>query len=378
VRKLWLWCCALLLVPGIANALQDLPLPKEAHRELAISGYIDGSYNYLLNSNQFTSGSYDRVFDINQNGFTLQQAAITFARAPHEGFGGLLNIVAGKDANILEPVGWNAAMFGSPQLGLVVPQAYLQYTTANNFNLKVGELVTLAGIELYDYTRDTNFSRSILDGFAQPGINVGIRGTKFFADRWKVIVGINNGWSTIEQIAKQKILELGFGYKQPDLFTVAINFYNGQQYLTGDVWSRQTSWRSLVDIYATLYVNPKLSFASNFDYAMQSQALLPNGSIAHAMWIGIAGYVNYIFSDKWRTSIRVEKFDDTDGYRTGVRQNWREVTLTLAYLPIKEIEVRAETRRDFSNQNSFFQKNKFNTSVNQQSFALEMFYKFDT
>lgn len=374
MQKRWLYC-ALLWIPCVANAIQELT-PDQAYSRFVVSGYVDGSYNYLLNSNQFTSDTYDRVFDLNQNGFTLQQATVTFAYTPLQGLGGLVNVVSGRDANALAPVGWNPDVFGKRDIGLVFPQAYVHYAT-NNFTIKVGELITLAGLEAYDYTKDTNFSRSILDGYAQPGSNIGIRGIKRFADHWKIILGVDNGWSTIENISHQKTLEFGLGYKQPEVIELALNCYSGQEYISGDVWNRQTGWRSLIDIYGTYNVNQHLSFAGNADYAMQTQSLLPQGVVGRATWAGIAGYVNYKFSEKWRTSVRVEVFYDSVGYRTGVKQNWREVTLTMGYFPIKAFEVRAETRHDFSNKNAFFQKNNLNTSVSQQSFAVEGLYRFD-
>lgn len=73
----------------------------------SFSAYLDTSYNYLANSNQFTSLAYDRVFDLNPHGPTLHQAAFTVAHQPKEGLGGLLNIIAGRDAVILQPYGWS-------------------------------------------------------------------------------------------------------------------------------------------------------------------------------------------------------------------------------------------------------------------------------
>lgn len=61
------------------------------------AGYIDGSYNNLLSNKAFKSGIYNRVYDINQNGMTLQQSSFTFAYQPKEGLGGLVNPIFGHD-----------------------------------------------------------------------------------------------------------------------------------------------------------------------------------------------------------------------------------------------------------------------------------------
>src|SRR5579872_4811652 len=75
--------------------------------DFKLTGYVDGSYNYLVRSNHFTSGTFDRLYDVEENGFTLQQAAITAAYQPSQGFGGLVNIIGGRDANAIAPYGYN-------------------------------------------------------------------------------------------------------------------------------------------------------------------------------------------------------------------------------------------------------------------------------
>lgn len=101
------------------------------------------------------------------------------------------------------------------------------------------------------------------------------------------------------------------------------------------------------------------------------QTLLPNNIIDNSIWDGLAAYYYYQFNDQWHTSIRGEVFDDREGYRTGVKQCWKELTMTLVYTPIKHLEFRLETRRDFSNVNSFFKSHQVGSTNYQQSYALE-------
>ena len=42
---------------------------------------------------------------------------------------------------------------------------------------------------------------------------------------------------------------------------------------------------------------------------------------------------------------------------------------------VKDLEMRAETRRDFSNQDAFINKDKVNVSNKQRSYALAVIYK---
>lgn len=342
---------------------------------LKISGYLDGSYNNLQR-NYFTSGIFDRVFDNAQNGLTLQQAAVTLAYQPAQGFGGLINPILGYDTNIIAPYGFKPITeFDSQTFSVDVPQAFLQYTW-NSFTLSGGRFVELAGAEALFPTQDTNFSRSILYGYAEPFTVTGIRGTYVANDKLTFIVGVNNGWDNIRDWSRTKTLELNATYTMNSFFSFSPTIYTGQERATPQTDSGPTGWRTLVDLVATFNITEKLSVIANYDGGWQTNATLPNGTNNRAVWQGIAGYLNYTINDKWLTSLRGEYFNDQNGYRTGVRQAWKEATITLGYIPIKNLEIRAETRRDFSNVNSFTNKNGVTVSNNDQSYALEAFYKF--
>ncbi|MFA5960521.1 MAG: outer membrane beta-barrel protein [Tatlockia sp.] len=363
-----------LLTPGItlAESQQDTITPSPS--DFKVSGYLDGSYNYLQNSNKFTSGVYDRVFDTNPNGITLQQAGITLAYQPQQGFGGLITPVAGRDTYIFAPYGWNPD-YGSQWFGFAIPQAYLQYAVGS-LTFMGGTFIELAGAENIFSYNDTNYSRSILWGYAEPFTVTGLRASYVPDNKLTLIGGINNGWDSIRDINRQKTIEFGGSYTFNPRLTLAAYCYTGQQRIADRTSSGPTGQRTLIDFIATIHATEKLSFVANYDGAMQTKAALPNGETAKAIWQGIAGYVNYTFNEKWYTSVRGEIFDDQDGYRTGIRQNWREATITIGYKPLKGLDMRAEIRRDFTNQNCIIQKNGISVSNNQQSYALEGVYKF--
>ncbi len=371
MRKIYLFVGLMLPVFALADTTTTSSAPASNFK---FSGYLDGSYNYLVRSNQFTSGTFDRVYDLETKGFTLQQAAFTLAYQPPKGFGGLMNIIGGRDANQISPYGWNPD-FGSQTFGIDPTQVYLQYATGP-FTIIGGLFVSLAGEEVIDPTLDTNFSRSILDGYAEPFTHMGLRATYVVNDKLTVIAGVNNGWDSIRDISRRKTIELSATYTPCPLFSLAANLYSGGQRATDRTATGPESIRGLLDIVATLNATDKLSFIANYDYGNQTLATLASGNVAEAVWQGIAGYVNYKFNDKWQTSVRGEIFSDRNGYRTGVVQSWKELTLSLGYTPIKNLELRAETRHDFSNVNSFVDSNDIGTNNNQQSYGLEAFYKF--
>ena len=356
-----------LLIPGVVLA------DSGSQSNFKFSGYLDGSYNYLVQSNHFTSGTFDRVFDITPNGFTLQQAGITLAYQPQQGFGGLITPVIGRDPYTFAPYGWNPD-YGSQWLGFAIPQAYLQYVIGS-WILMGGSFIELAGAENIFSYNDTNFSRGILWGYAEPFTVLGLRASYIPNDKLTLIVGINNGWDNIRDTSRQKTIELGGSYIFNPIFSLASYIYTGQQRIVDRTSSGPTGQRTLFDLIATINVTDKFNFVLNYDGALQTKAALPDGNTAEAVWQGIAGYVNYKFYDKWRTSLRGEIFSDRNGYRTGVSQCWKELTLTLGFTPIKNLELRAETRHDFSNVNSFVDSNGIEVSNYQQSYALEAIYQ---
>lgn len=338
------------------------------------SGYIDGSYNYLVRGNKFTSDSYNRVFDIERHGLTLHQAAVTVSSQPKTGLGGLVNVIMGRDTFYTSAYGWKPK-WGSRSLGIDPLQAYMQFN-ADKLIIIGGKFNTLAGYEVVDPTLNTNFSRSILWGFGEPTTHTGFRGTYAITEKFNFIAGINNGWDNLKDTSRRKTLELGANYTFNPKFSFAFIGYSGGQRAADKTSFGPKGTRSLFDLVATINATEKLTLVLNVDYARQSIAALPDDFFEKAIWSGIVGYINYKFNDCWRTSIRGEIFDDKDGYRTGVRQSWREITLTLAYSPCNNIEFRAEIRRDFSNVPSFVTADGLGVSQHQQSYALEAFYKF--
>lgn len=354
---------------GLALAETSASTPSE----IKVTGYIDGSYSRLVR-NQFTSGTFDRAFDVEPNGFTLHQAAVTFAYQP-QGFGYLLNLIAGKDAQFLAPYGFKPTTeVDSETVAVDFTQAYIQFAKTP-VTFMFGRFLSTNGNESLNPTLDTNFSRSILY-YMTPYTITGIRGLYVFSDKFSMIAGINNGPDNIRDWNRRKTIELGFTYTPCPLFSFSAIGYNGEERATSSTDFGPLGTRTLIDLVGTLNVTDKLTFIVNGDYAWQTRALLPDGCLSKAVWKGIAGYVNYKFTDKWSSSLRGEVFVDSDGFRTGVRQNWREVTFTLGYMPIQNLQFHAEIRRDFSNVSSFTNPKSVTTSTHNQSFAVETFYKF--
>jgi hypothetical protein len=329
---------------------------------LTVSGYIAASYSasngYPFNIHQF---------DIEHNTFQLDQAGLQVAYQPKEGFGALVDVIAGEDARIL-----HAAEDGRDN-SVDIRQAFLQYATGP-LTVMAGKFVTLAGAEVINPTLNTNFSRSLLFFDSEPLTHTGVRATYALTGEITATAGVNNGWNSTSTSYGSKTGELGLAYAPASkLFALAANAYFGK----AEAFDAE---KTLIDVVGTYNVTSQLSIVLNFDWDQQKSAFTDGSD---ASWHAAALYVNYAINDQFRVSVRGEYLDDQDGFVTGAHQTLKEGTVTFGYAPVKNFELRAEFRYDKSGSDTpIFYKTRAAAasqtpdSDNLSEFALQAVYKF--
>lgn len=335
---------------------------------LSLSGYVAASY--------YASSGYPsniHQFDIEHNTFQLDQAGLQVAYQPKEGFGALVDVIAGEDARIL-----HLAEDGHDN-SLDVRQAFLQYA-AGPLTVIAGKYVTLAGAEVINPTLNSNFSRSLLFFDSEPLTHTGVRASYAISDTVTATAGLNNGWNTTSLSYGSKTGEVGLAWAPASkLFALAAQAYVGKV----EAFNAE---KTLVDVVATYNATSSLTFILNFDWNRQDHGLIDGaGNPEDASWNAAAFYVNYAISDQWRVSLRAEYLDDQDGFVTGAKQTLKEGTITFGYAPVKNFELRAEFRYDKSGSGTptFY---KTRTAVDAQApdtdnlseFALQAIYKFQS
>jgi predicted porin len=363
-----------------------------------LTGYVDVGYTHLSGSGAFnttpagpgvTIGGPDRVFDYKRNAMNLHQAAFTFAMQPKEGFGGLLNVTLGRDADAIaaystNPSNGNGCNLATGQAATGsckkdawdITQAFVQYATGP-ITIIGGKFVTSAGAEVINSPTNSNYSRSILFGYAIPFTHTGIRASYAPTDTLAFTGGLNQGWDALKDTNTAKTAELGVTFTPNKEFSLAAMGHFGKERVGGLVSTGPEGSRNLIDLVATYNATDKLTLILNYDYATQDNtATAAANGASKSKWAGLAGYVNYQFTEQWRMSFRAEYFDDSDGYRTGVVQKWKEATLTLGYTPLKNLDLRAEVRADRSNVRAFVDANGTTASNNQNSFGVQAIFKF--
>jgi hypothetical protein len=358
---------AALAAPVVANAAVPTLTEVLDASGVSLTGYIDTGYTNINSTGLFVGGTTNtRVFDApnaaagkNFSSFNLNQAAVTISKLPKEGAGGVINLTTGQDAKVIASNGPSVTQFD-------VTQAYGSYATGP-LTVIFGKFVTNSGAEVINSTANPNYSRSILFGYAIPFTHTGARVSYAVSDTVSLLAGINNGWDQVADTNTSKTVELGFSAAPSKMFSLAGSYYGGKEMgatIDGD--------RSLLDLVATITATDQLSFVVNYDNASQDNALVVGQK---AKWDGLAVYANYTINDKWHLSLRGETFNDKNGYRTGVVQKWKEATLTAAYLPSKSLELRAEVRKDSSDQLAFLQSDG-SAKKDQNSLGLQAMYKF--
>jgi hypothetical protein len=328
---------------------------------ITATGYVAASYYH---SNGYST--YHQ-FDNKHDSFQIDQAALTIAFQPKEGFGALVDVAAGEDMKIL-----NAAEGSNPNTFDVV-QGFVQYATGP-LTVIAGKYVTLAGAEVIAPTGNTNFSRSLLF-FAEPLTHTGIRAAYAASDTLSLIAGVNNGWNYSSlSTSGSKTGELGVAWTPSKTFALTAQAYVGNDPTFG-------AQRTLVDAVATYSATDALTFILSFDWGKQEQHTAGDPDLD---WNGAAFYTNYALNDQWRVSLRLEYLDDKEGFVSGLvgtPQKLKEGTLTFGYSPVKSFELRMETRYDKSDKSTFVRTITNDSSINpfadsQTGVALQGVFKF--
>jgi hypothetical protein len=331
---------AILAVCGTAAAADEAAKPAvPAFSDLLdgwgvkLNGYVDVTF----------AAQHDDTDKTDYSGFQLQQAAFTLSKLPTTGFGALVNVVAGEnpynatgnDINL----GLAPGTLEKSNAAFYLLQGFVQYASGP-WTIAAGKFATLAGAEVAAPSGNTNTTRSLLFAY-EPVTHSGVRVTYAVSDAFSFNVGLNNGWTGSQEFGDttSKTGEFGFTYAPSKAVSWVGDIYYGR---TPSNFGVQTDIL-LADTVLTFNATSALSLVGSVDYgSVSSTAHSPTDS-----WWGTAVYINYAWTGKFRTSLRGEYFDDTNGYwHVGFAQKMKEYTLTLGYAPVDAFEFRIEGRYD--------------------------------
>src|SRR6266487_238434 len=338
---------------------------------ISVSGYIDAGYTHS-DRNVETAFS-TRVFDSQNNSFALHQFGLQVAKQPKEGFGGLVNITVGKDAQVIHSLPEPQPVPGVVPISSMfdVTQAFVQYASGP-LTVIAGKFVTLQGSEVIWTPTNVNASRSILFG-AIPFTHTGVRATWALSDTVSLIAGVNNGWDQLTDSNKAKTAELGVTLNPIKPLTITVSDYYGKETVPFATPGAGEGMRNSLNAVASYTIIDPLSVGLEVLSVSQENA---GGGTTKQKYSGVAGYVTYMFAPKFRGVLRAESFDDKDGFHFGTTgTKYKEVTLTGSFLASDSFEARIEGRRDQAT-NKVFIDYAGATSKTMTSIALQGLYKF--
>jgi hypothetical protein len=393
---------AALAVPGFALAQAAAPaapaiptLDKIFEASgISVSGYIDAAYTHANRDIEgVNAGSFSpRVFDSLNNSFSLQQFGLQVAKQPKSGFGGLVNITAGKAGQTIHSF---PEFAGPTSSQFDLTQAYAQWADGP-LTVIAGKFTTLHGTEVIWSPNNANFSRSLLFG-AVPFTHTGVRATYAVSDELNLIAGLNNGWDQVQDINRDKTLELGVTFAPLKTLSLAASYYGGKEpggvpNTTGGTFTNPSinGRRDSFNFTGSWTVIEPMTLGFEYLQVSQKDAILDpsTGGTKKASYSGWAAYLGYQFMPKLKATLRLEQLDDKDGAHfpvavanaiangatgvTGTKST--EYTLTLAYMAADNFELRGEVRQDKNDQAVFLDGTNFSKSLT--TFAVQALYKF--
>lgn len=324
---------------------------------LDFSGFVDGYYSWNFNQPPSQKNGL-RNFDFNHNSFSLNLVELAIEHKPGPvGFRADFNFGdTAKAVHAAEPGGQNTYQF--------LQQAYLSYRGSSGAQLDFGKYTTQHGAEVIETKDNWNYSRSLLFAWAIPYYHFGVRATVPVGDKVTLGANVSNGWNNVVDTNADKTLGVMISVKPGHGFTFIQNYMAGNEQ-AGDAGHDA---RHLLDSTLILDANSNVSLMLNYDYGMDRV-----GS-DRVKWQGIASYAKLSIGPWYKFSPRFEYFKDMHGFATGVTQNLYEVTLTHEFAPRPDFIVRAEYRKDWSNERVFEKRNEPLNSKYQNTFLLGVVY----
>jgi hypothetical protein len=357
--------------PGArAQAAATTP-PKTWWEELAWFGYAENSATFNLRGDATDGVNELRYYDADR-GYTFNMVELSVKKEPSEryplGFG--LVVTGGQDVQLNHAIGIfrDADEAPADTAEVDIQEAYLAYKlpVGAGLTLKGGKFATLIGYEVIESPNDLNFSRSFLFSFATPLTHVGLLASYPVTEALTVTAGPVLGWdvATDRNGAPSGLAQLLYTVVK-DL-TTSLNVIAGPE-KTGD----QTNVRWLVDAVAAYTGIPGWTLAANLDVGQEEDAAPGGGA---ATWWGLAAYAAYDWTPALRTAVRLEYFEDADGFRTGLGSSlgvW-EATATLQYRVWRGLVGRLEYRHDQADQRVF----AGGTRKDQDTVSVSLYYAF--
>jgi Maltoporin (phage lambda and maltose receptor) len=357
-------------------------------------GWVDTYYVYnfntpdrsTVNANQASSvvkgrnvSIEGRTFDIHHNSFSLSLAEVEIEKVPERGGVGFkFDIAFGDTQDIIVDtikgaVGPEAASDSVTDTDKVFQHASVSYLAPIGRGLRIdaGKFVTHIGGETIETVKNWNYSHGFFYTYAIPFQDVGVHVSYPWTDTFYTDFYVLNGWNITIDNNESKAFGPAIGWIATPWLSIYTNYLGGPEQTDNN-----RDWRHLVDAQFFLGPFDRWNFLINFDWGLdENEAAAAAGTgPKDANWWGVAGYARYKWNDYFEPSLRLEYYNDDDGFSTFVAQELWGVALTLnTKIDLgggTALLLRPEVRYDKSNENFFTDDNRFRSKDKQWTVGL--------
>lgn len=330
----------------------------QSSSDWTVGGYVDGYYQHDF-GRPFSGDSVNgRGLDISHNRLRLAVAQLDFARAPKKAspWGLTLQLYAGKNPDLI-----HLAEPGGKDKYKLVRQAFVSYAAPDgSFTADLGKFDTWIGYEGIDNRYQDQYSRSFNWTYSETTYETGLRVNSKLTDKLNWGFYLVRGWNEVEDGNGRPSAGVTLGYAADPKTTLTLQNHFGDEgsKTANDVGTYGgigfpnpgTSAVHLVDFIVSHQLTPTIKVAFNFDHATAS------GGSNDGSWNGEVLYFKHQMSPTQTAALRLDRFEDRDGLRTGMPMQLHSVTGTYDRAINGHVSLRAEIRRDLASQ-PFFNSN---------------------
>jgi hypothetical protein len=326
-------------------------------RNIKFGATFEGYYQYNWNRPPDRSVAL-RAYDTRGNTFGMQQVALVVDAAPdvdaNRRYGLRVDLQFGQAT---ETVQGSPANEPRPDVYRHVWQAYGGYVfpVANGLQTDFGKFASMLGYET-NYAKDNQaFSRAYLFNFL-PFYHMGLRATLPINDKVSVLYMLTNGIQQTEEFNDFKSSHVAAIVKPAPMLAWTVNYYFGQEQADNGAPDGPDGFFRVFDTYVTVTPTAALTLGADVNYVTNEITTVTNGnvdvtdgSINELSLQGLGLYARYQFNTPAALGVRYERLDD-EGLFGGIDQVLQEITVTGEYKLTDAFIIRAEYRRDWSNE----------------------------
>ena len=271
-----------------------------------------------------------RTFDIHDRSFNLSLAEAEIEKVPE--FGGVgfkFDIAFGETQDII--IDTIKGRVGAPDPNDFVTDfdktfqhASVSYIAPIGRGLRfdAGKFVTHIGGETIETVKNWNYSHSFFYTYAIPFQDTGVHLSYPWTDTFYTDFYALNGWNVTIDNNSGKTYGPAIGWTALPWLGVFVNYLVGPEQ-----FHNSSHLRHLWDTQVLLGPFDRWNFMLNYDLGYEEKALAK--ATRDALWTGVTGYARYKLTDWLEPSLRVEYYNDRNGFTTGLPQELWGVTLTM-------------------------------------------------